>query len=157
MFQKLVIMFVLVAAASCMVLEPQQLYIPAQYQEPPRNYDYGYEVNSARTGDYKRQQETRRGGTVLGQYSLLQPDGLTRTVDYRADDLSGFNAVVNNEGRPYSTEQQQENDGSGRQVNNRPQENQYRQSSNDQPTIRPLTVENTALIHHVLRQYRHAH
>lgn len=31
---------------------------------------------------------------VLGQYSLDDPDGTRRTVDYKADALSGFNAVV---------------------------------------------------------------
>lgn len=30
----------------------------------------------------------------LGQYSLVEPDGSIRTVDYTADKHSGFNAVV---------------------------------------------------------------
>lgn len=30
----------------------------------------------------------------LGQYSLVEPDGSVRTVDYVADDHNGFNAVV---------------------------------------------------------------
>lgn len=29
-----------------------------------------------------------------GQYSLVEPDGSVRTVDYTADDVHGFNAVV---------------------------------------------------------------
>ncbi|KAF9415129.1 hypothetical protein HW555_007163 [Spodoptera exigua] len=44
----------------------------------------------------KASNESRRGDTVLGQYSLLQPDGIRRTVDYRADDHTGFQATVNN-------------------------------------------------------------
>lgn len=31
---------------------------------------------------------------VKGQYSLLEPDGSIRTVDYAADDINGFNAIV---------------------------------------------------------------
>lgn len=30
----------------------------------------------------------------LGQYSLVEPDGSVRTVDYTADNVHGFNAVV---------------------------------------------------------------
>ncbi|WP_171259473.1 chitin-binding domain-containing protein, partial [Acinetobacter baumannii] len=33
-------------------------------------------------------------GTVSGHYSLIEPDGTKRTVDYAADDVNGFNAVV---------------------------------------------------------------
>lgn len=36
----------------------------------------------------------RDGGNVKGSYSLLEPDGSVRTVDYTANDLAGFNAVV---------------------------------------------------------------
>lgn len=46
------------------------------------------------TGDIKSQHEVRDGGVVKGQYSLVEPDGSVRTVDYAADDLNGFNAVV---------------------------------------------------------------
>lgn len=31
---------------------------------------------------------------VKGSYSLVEPDGSTRTVEYTADDHNGFNAVV---------------------------------------------------------------
>lgn len=30
---------------------------------------------------------------LLGQYSLVEPDGSIRTVDYTADSINGFNAV----------------------------------------------------------------
>lgn len=32
--------------------------------------------------------------SATGQYSLVEPDGSIRTVDYTADKLNGFNAVV---------------------------------------------------------------
>lgn len=33
----------------------------------------------------------------LGSYSLIEPDGTKRTVEYTADAVSGFNAVVHKE------------------------------------------------------------
>lgn len=35
---------------------------------------------------------------VKGQYSLVEPDGSVRTVDYEANDISGFNAIVSKNG-----------------------------------------------------------
>ncbi|XP_052758598.1 larval/pupal rigid cuticle protein 66-like [Galleria mellonella] len=55
---------------------------------------FAYDVADPNTGDYKSQVETRVGGNVQGQYSLLDADGTRRTVDYAADDVNGFNAVV---------------------------------------------------------------
>nr|CAD7420511.1 unnamed protein product [Timema poppensis] len=46
------------------------------------------------TGDSKAQEETRDGGVVRGSYSLIEPDGVRRTVNYYADPHNGFNAVV---------------------------------------------------------------
>ncbi|CAH2104221.1 unnamed protein product [Euphydryas editha] len=55
---------------------------------------FAYDVADPNTGDYKSQVESRVGGTVKGQYSLVDPDGTQRVVDYTADDVNGFNAVV---------------------------------------------------------------
>lgn len=46
------------------------------------------------TGDQKTQHEVRDGDVVKGSYSLVEPDGSVRVVDYVADDVNGFNAVV---------------------------------------------------------------
>lgn len=46
------------------------------------------------TGDVKQQSEARDGDVVKGQYSLVEPDGSVRTVDYTADPINGFNAIV---------------------------------------------------------------
>lgn len=35
---------------------------------------------------------------MKGQYSLVEPDGTIRTVDYTSDPKSGFNAVVTKSG-----------------------------------------------------------
>ena len=50
------------------------------------------------TGDLKSQWEQRDGDVVKGSYSLVEPDGSIRTVDYTADKHSGFNAVVSKTG-----------------------------------------------------------
>lgn len=50
------------------------------------------------TGDNKSQQESRNGDVVTGSYSLVEPDGTRRIVEYTADPVNGFNAVVHKEG-----------------------------------------------------------
>lgn len=63
------------------------------FQNHPR-YAFNYAVNSPHTHDNKAQWETRNGDVVKGSYSLVEPDGSLRVVDYSADALHGFNAVV---------------------------------------------------------------
>jgi len=46
----------------------------------------------------KSQQETRSGDVVQGAYSLIEADGTRRIVEYTADPVHGFNAVVRREG-----------------------------------------------------------
>ncbi|CAH2230509.1 jg18611 [Pararge aegeria aegeria] len=57
-------------------------------------YDFAYSVADPHTGDHKSQHESRDGGSVHGSYSLVEPDGSVRKVEYTADDHNGFNAVV---------------------------------------------------------------
>ncbi|XP_022815942.1 cuticle protein 7-like [Spodoptera litura] len=57
-------------------------------------YDFEYSVSDPHTGDHKSQHESRDGDAVHGYYSLVQPDGSVRKVEYTADDHNGFNAVV---------------------------------------------------------------
>ncbi|XP_077294530.1 uncharacterized protein LOC143917031 [Arctopsyche grandis] len=57
-------------------------------------YSFKYGVNDFHSGDIKSHHETRDGDTVKGQYSVVEPDGSIRTVDYTADKHNGFNAVV---------------------------------------------------------------
>ncbi len=73
--------------------------IPEHYENhAPAQYDFKYSVNDPHTGDIKEQQESRHGDNVQGQYSLVEPDGHRRTVQYTADAHNGFNAVVSREG-----------------------------------------------------------
>ena len=55
-------------------------------------------MNDQHTGDVKQQSEQREGDVVKGQYSLVEPDGSIRTVDYTADPVHGFNAIVSKSG-----------------------------------------------------------
>nr|XP_022906632.1 larval cuticle protein A2B-like [Onthophagus taurus] len=62
--------------------------------DPNPQYTFAYDVNDAITGDSKSQIESRNGDIVQGRYVVDDPDGTRRTVDYTADPLNGFNAVV---------------------------------------------------------------
>ncbi|KAJ8891646.1 hypothetical protein PR048_004174 [Dryococelus australis] len=62
--------------------------------DPNPSYSYSYDIQDALTGDSKGQQESRQGDVVQGSYSLTEPDGTRRTVEYTADPINGFNAVV---------------------------------------------------------------
>ncbi|XP_014286480.1 cuticle protein 7 [Halyomorpha halys] len=84
--------------------QPAAYHQPAPVQHEPEPYDshprysFNYGVKDTHTGDIKQQTEERDGDVVKGQYSLVEPDGSTRTVDYQADDHNGFNAVVTRSG-----------------------------------------------------------
>ncbi|CAH1738715.1 cuticle protein 19.8-like isoform X2 [Aphis gossypii] len=71
-----------------------------QLKKVPASYAYKYGVHDPATGDIKHQSEERTGDVVRGQYSLVEPDGTVRTVDYTADPVNGFNAVVSKSGKP---------------------------------------------------------
>lgn len=75
---------------------PYALSYDAEYDANP-SYAFGYDVNDPLTGDSKSQHESRQGDVVQGSYSLVDPDGTKRTVDYTADPHNGFNAVVSKE------------------------------------------------------------
>lgn len=101
----------LIAAASAGVLPAGQLYHAAPvatYAAPapaavlktvaqPVLAKYAYDVQDAISGDSKSQVEERDGDVVRGEYSLVDSDGFKRTVQYTADPINGFNAVVNRE------------------------------------------------------------
>ncbi|CAB3243189.1 unnamed protein product [Arctia plantaginis] len=68
-------------------------YIKGSGQNSYAKYDFNYAVSDPHTGDHKSQWETREGDVVKGAYSLLEPDGTTRLVEYTADKY-GFHPVV---------------------------------------------------------------
>ncbi|XP_012283605.1 larval cuticle protein A2B [Orussus abietinus] len=65
--------------------------------DPHPQYAYAYDVQDSLTGDAKSQHETRNGDVVTGSYSLIEADGTRRVVEYTADPVNGFNAVVHRE------------------------------------------------------------
>ncbi|XP_063702263.1 cuticle protein 7-like [Culicoides brevitarsis] len=101
MFTKTIVALALFAVASAGVLPLAPTYVAAPYHgdyhgdyySHPK-YAFNYGVHDSHTGDVKSQHEVRDGDVVKGQYSLVEPDGSVRTVDYTADDHNGFQAVV---------------------------------------------------------------
>jgi hypothetical protein len=65
--------------------------------DPNPQYSFAYDVQDNLTGDSKSQHETRNGDNVEGHYSLIDADGVKRTVHYTADPVHGFNAQVHRE------------------------------------------------------------
>lgn len=65
--------------------------------DPAPQYSFAYDVQDALTGDSKAQYETRNGDIVQGSYSLIEADGTRRIVEYTADPINGFNAIVTKE------------------------------------------------------------
>ncbi|CAG9784937.1 unnamed protein product [Diatraea saccharalis] len=57
-------------------------------------YAFEYSVEDHHTGDHKTQHEIRDGDVVKGFYSLYEPDGSIRSVEYASDKKSGFIANV---------------------------------------------------------------
>lgn len=78
-------------------------HVADEYAATPPKYNFAYDVSDAYTGDYKTQTEERDGDFVKGQYTLIEPDGTRRVVDYTADGQNGFNAIVSKEGHPTVT------------------------------------------------------
>nr|XP_049702840.1 cuticle protein 19 [Helicoverpa armigera] len=68
-----------------------------EYYSHPK-YEFAYKVEDPHTGDKKSQHEARDGDVVKGVYSLHEPDGTIRIVEYYADKKTGFNANVRREG-----------------------------------------------------------
>ncbi|XP_037079289.1 larval cuticle protein A2B-like [Pollicipes pollicipes] len=64
------------------------------YTDPHPRYRYQFHVTDPRTGDSKSMHERRDGGGVVGEYRVLEPNGLERIVTYTADDRHGFRARV---------------------------------------------------------------
>jgi hypothetical protein len=83
--------------AAPVVAAPAAVVKTVEYDAHP-HYQYTYSVADQLTGDNKSQTESRDGDVVTGQYSLVEADGTRRVVDYTADPVNGFNAVVRKEG-----------------------------------------------------------
>lgn len=78
------------------------------HSQVSKSYHFQYAVHDPVTGDEKSHNEVSDGhGTVKGTYSLVEPDGSIRVVEYTADDVHGFQAEVKKiqpKQKPSSTE-----------------------------------------------------
>ncbi|CAL8137532.1 unnamed protein product [Orchesella dallaii] len=81
-------------AAPVAVAQPVVQAVRAEPFDPHPQYNFGYSVSDSLTGDQHSHTESRDGGLVQGQYSLVEPDGALRVVTYTADPVNGFNANV---------------------------------------------------------------
>ena len=62
---------------------------PSLFLQSHPKYEFAYKVEDPHTGDKKSQHEARDGHVVKGVYSLHQPDGTIRIVEYHADKKTG--------------------------------------------------------------------
>lgn len=83
-----------VARAAPVVAAAPVLARAVEQDDAYPQYQYAYNVNDVLTGDNKAQEEIRDGDVVKGYYSLVEADGSVRKVNYYADPINGFNAVV---------------------------------------------------------------
>ncbi|KAF5291140.1 hypothetical protein FQA39_LY14382 [Lamprigera yunnana] len=70
--------------------------VPDTEFDPHPKYTFDYKVADPITGDVKSQMESRDGDIVKGKYTMMEADGSERVVEYFADGINGFNAVVTN-------------------------------------------------------------
>ncbi|XP_044268597.1 cuticle protein 8-like [Tribolium madens] len=79
-----------------------QIQVPSHYHNQHYSLDYvakpdylySYGVEDPVTGNSQAHKETRDGDSVLGEYKVLQADGILRIVKYTADGTHGFRATV---------------------------------------------------------------
>lgn len=81
-------------AARVVAPAPFAAAVVREFDDAYPQYQFAYSVQDGITGDSKAQEEAREGDVVRGSYSLIEPDGVRRTVNYYADPINGFNAVV---------------------------------------------------------------
>lgn len=74
-------------------------YRPHEYGNTGAYYEYGYNVNAIETGDMKRHTEIRSNDQVRGAYLIVEPNGVSRFVQYLAN-CDGFKAIVRQKYRP---------------------------------------------------------
>ncbi|XP_041976746.1 uncharacterized protein LOC121731405 [Aricia agestis] len=72
-------------------------YPHSQVNQEHPSYSFGYGVADTHTGDIKTVWEAKEGDSVKGHYSVVEPDGSMRSVEYSTGPKSGFSAMVNNE------------------------------------------------------------
>ncbi|XP_023013144.2 larval cuticle protein A2B [Leptinotarsa decemlineata] len=91
---KVVVIIALVGLVQAGLLVQPLQPVVAEPHNPNPQYSFLYEVQDPTTGDSHGQFESRNGDVVQGAYALMDSDGTRRLVEYTADPVHGFNAVV---------------------------------------------------------------
>ncbi|XP_058828212.1 cuticle protein 19-like [Topomyia yanbarensis] len=92
-----VIAVVACLAAVAVAIPYKPVAEPEHYAEPKdghAQYKFEYGVKDDHTGDHKVQWEQRDGDVVKGSYSLDEPDGGHRIVEYHSDAHGGIQIQV---------------------------------------------------------------
>ncbi|XP_055529731.1 uncharacterized protein LOC129721318 [Wyeomyia smithii] len=87
-------MFQALFLASCIVAFSLASYDHTDDWHSIGKYKFEYGVKDPHTGDHKSQWEISNGDGLKGGYTLDEPDGTKRLVQYKADKWHGFQAIV---------------------------------------------------------------
>nr|ATL73447.1 lens protein 3 [Thermonectus marmoratus] len=111
MYSKFVVLAAFVAIAAAQYGQFQGREDQHDDTFAPAHYEFQYGVDDPSTGDRKTQHETRQGDVTQGEYSVVDPDGTTRTVKYAVNRNSGFQAEVTRSGQAQHPTRDQLNQG----------------------------------------------
>ncbi|XP_066964434.1 uncharacterized protein [Macrobrachium rosenbergii] len=106
------------------------------YNDPNPRYTWAYAVDAESTGDLKSAREERRGDVVVGQYSVMDPDGVRRTVDYQVAPGTGFRPPSGRRKQTPSRISEQHSQYQSQQ-NSRNQQQQYQRLNRNQQQNSP--------------------
>lgn len=56
-------------------VEPHPQYVKTDVYDTPPHYEYAYNVHDELSGDVKSHAEKRNGDSVVGSYTIIDPDG----------------------------------------------------------------------------------
>ncbi|XP_066252336.1 adult-specific cuticular protein ACP-20-like [Euwallacea similis] len=92
------VLFFLVTAILGALADPHHHH-HHHHQVPHYHFKYG--VHDPHTKDHKTHEEYRDHDKVKGHYTVHEPDGTKRIVEYVADKHGGFRATVRREGHAH--------------------------------------------------------
>ncbi|XP_075161155.1 cuticular protein 62Ba [Haematobia irritans] len=92
------LLIVLIMGRCGICLAPYYMEYYANYHDfhndDKLNYKYHYYIDHAPSKVHMMHTEERHGDTVIGQYGLLEPNGMVRSVHYQVVGDNGFESVV---------------------------------------------------------------
>ncbi|ENN75701.1 hypothetical protein D910_05086 [Dendroctonus ponderosae] len=82
----IIVSFLVVALGTALCHHHEHYFIP--------HYHFKYGVHDPHTKDHKSHEEHRHHDDVVGSYTIDEPDGSKRIVEYTAGKHTGFRAIV---------------------------------------------------------------